>query len=171
MSRGLGVLERAVAARIADCKRRDPERDAIYATLGHEPPPAPVHVSAWDVCKSIDSEATPTEVQLKAARRAMRTFVRKFPEYAVFSGKGRGRVELYERGDQLSAMWAKLSSRAARHVTLDDARRALEHTAAGRNEPFQLKHKRPIAYFHNKDGSWTPTHLKAPSIFKDLDLE
>jgi hypothetical protein len=74
-----------------------------------------------------------TGTQVKAAKRAMNTFVRKFPEYGLMTPKGgRGKLTLYERGDKLSAMWAKLSSQSGEHVTIADARAALAHAEAWR---------------------------------------
>jgi hypothetical protein len=121
MSRCLGILERAVAACIKQCKQRDTQKDDLYIASGQEPPPTVVQVSAWGVCVhinpipvNIQGWKRPTEAQLKAAKRAMHSFARKFPEYGVMSGKGgRGNLRLYERSDRLSAMWAKLACQAA----------------------------------------------------------
>jgi hypothetical protein len=173
MSRGLGIAERAVAACIARCKRRDAQKDAVYICAGEEPPPTVVNVTPWGVCIQLNpsSPSRPTESQLKAAKRAMHSFVRKFPEYGLMISKGgRGHLCLYERGDRLSAMRAKLTSQSGSHVSLPEASKALAHVEARRNEPFRLKEKRPIHYFQNKDGSLTPTHRRAPRVFRDLDL-
>ncbi|HZZ23240.1 MAG TPA: hypothetical protein VFE60_12000 [Roseiarcus sp.] len=137
-----------------------------------------VQVCAWGVWRQLnpmpmnpqDCWKRPTEAQMKAAKRALHSFVRKFPQYGVVSGRGgRGGLYLYERGDKLSAMWAKLNSQTSRYVNLDNARSALAHAEARCNEPFKLKDKRPIKYFMKKDGSLTPTHLTAPRTF-NLDL-
>ena len=136
------------------------------------PPPNVVHVTAWRVCGEIKPYELkdwkpPTEVQLKAAKRAMRSFARKFPQYAVMAAKGgRGRLSLYERGDKLSAMWAKLSSQSGSHVTIDDARAAVAYAAERRNEPFTLKPKRFVQYSSKSHA----LVRKEPRIFKDLDL-
>jgi hypothetical protein len=175
MSRGLGVTERAVAACIARCKQRSARTDAFYTAAGQELPKKHVHVSAWAVCMQINplppgelrEWKRPTEAQLKAAKRAMHSFAQKFPEYGVVSGKGgRGRLYLYESGDKLSAMWAKLGSQSSRGVTLDDVRDALAHLEARRNEPFKVQKKRHVSY-KKKNLSLTDPR---PQVFKDLDL-
>jgi hypothetical protein len=47
------------------------------------------------------------------------SFVRKFPQYGLISGVGRGRLALYERRDELNAMWAKLNNQHRSLVTMD----------------------------------------------------
>jgi hypothetical protein len=42
------------------------------------------------------------------AKRAIRLFVRKNPQYALTGGNARKRLILYELGDTLSATWARL---------------------------------------------------------------
>jgi hypothetical protein len=64
---------------------------------------------------------TPSRSQLNSAIRAMHSFVRKFPQYGLISGVGRGRLAIYERGDELSAMWAKLNNQHRSLVTVDHA--------------------------------------------------
>jgi hypothetical protein len=174
MSRGLGVMERAVASCIAQRKQRSAREDAFYAATGGEPPKKIVNVSAWDVCMHINQPVIrsldwkrPTEAQLKAAKRAMHSFVRKFPEYGLMTGKGRGgKLWLYGRGDKLTAMWAKLKSQSGRHVTLGDAHAALAHVEERRNEPFRVKKTRYIEY---RKGGLALTDRR-PQVFKDLDL-
>ena len=106
MSRGLGTLERAIIARIEKCRRRDAEEDGYYAQTGAEPPTKPVLVTAGALWFDINNPGYryqthethrpakgATEAQLKAAKRAMHSFVRKFPQYGVMSAKGgRGRL-------------------------------------------------------------------------------
>jgi hypothetical protein len=173
VSRGLGTIERAVAACIKRC--REPNADAnLYTQMGKEPPAPVVHVTAWGVCVhlnpppvNIQGWKRPTETQLKAAKRAMHSFVQKFPDYGVMSAKGgRGRLCLYERGDKLSAMWAKLASQSGDHMTLSDAMEALVYAGERRNEPFTLKGKRYIEY-RSKNHSLT---RREPRVFRDLDI-
>jgi hypothetical protein len=174
MSRGLGVTERAVAACIARRKQRSSREDAFYAATGGDPPKKYVNVSAWDVCMHINQPVIssrdwkkPTEAQLKAAKRAMHSFVRKFPEYGLMTGKGRGgKLWLYERGDKLTAMWAKLKSQSGRHVPLCEAHAALAHLKARSNEPFKMQKKREIVYRNRSLGVTD----RRPQVFKDLDL-
>ena len=45
----------------------------------------------------------------KSILRALHSFVRKHPESALMGGQGRKRLYLYEPGDPISALWAKLS--------------------------------------------------------------
>jgi hypothetical protein len=119
---------------------------------------SPVNMQDWK---------RPTEAQLKAAKRAMHSFVRKFPEYGVMTSKGgRGKLCLYERGDRLSAMWAKLASQSGRHVILDDATEALAYAAERRNEPFRVQKRRHVEY-KKRNLSLTD---RRPQVFKDLDL-
>ncbi len=149
MSRGLGIVERAIAAAIAECQRRDGEADEFCRLAGRELPPRPVMVRPRDVWLQIEpdvwKEATirhPSKAQTKAITRAMHSFVRKFPQFALISGTGRGHLCLYERGDPLSAMWATLNAASAGLITLDIAQTALKHLQAGRNEPFVTGRKK-----------------------------
>jgi len=97
----------------------------------------------------------------------MHSFVRKFPQYGVMSGKGgRGRLCLYERGDRVSAMWARLNSQTGRHVILDDVHAALAHAEARRNEPFKVQ-KRRHAHYRRRNLSLTDPR---PQVFRDVNL-
>jgi hypothetical protein len=187
MSRGLGTLERAIIACIEKCRQPNYHAD-LYVQMGKEPPKPVVQVSAWGVwaqshpptatARAITSKCLaegkrppeaprPTEAQLKAAKRAMRSFVRKFPAYGLMVPKGgRGRLLLYERGDEMSAMWAKLKSQSRKLVTHDDARAALKHLKARRNEPFALKGKRFIHYRGLSHG----LTVKGKRVFRDIAL-
>jgi hypothetical protein len=147
MSRGLGVLERAVAKAIARC-RKDYGVDDIHVTLGMKPGPKPVMVTPRHVCMilcAIDGEK-PSPTRLRAATRAMHSFVRKSPQYGLISGTGRGRLALYERGDELSAMWAKLNSQRQSLVTMTSAQAALDHLKSQRNEVFVIHNRRKLDF-------------------------
>ena len=61
----------------------------------------------------------------KAVTRAMRSFVRKFPQYALTGGKEREMLYLYEPADPISAMWAKLSVERPKFVSRSEAMAAL----------------------------------------------
>jgi hypothetical protein len=140
VSKGLGKMERAILATIAKQKKRDARRDEFYRAAGQPLPPRPVCVSSWDVAMCATGAGwvnevfvAPTRSQLISAVRAMHSFVSKFPQYALISGKGR-RLQLYERGDDMSAMWAKLNSQ--HRAYMGDVTRALKHVKVGCNEPF-----------------------------------
>ena len=73
----------------------------LYVQMGEEPPKGVVQVSARDLWFDINNPGysyqthethrpakDPTEAQLKSAKRAMHSFVRKFPEYGVMAPKG-----------------------------------------------------------------------------------
>jgi hypothetical protein len=145
MSRGLGVMERAVAVDIARCKKRDVRQDTAFAGAGFDLPEKTVMVTPWSVCVSLleGPFVPPSRSQLNSAARAMHSFVRKYPQYALIARSGRGCLALYERGDELSAMWAKLRSQRESFVIRLEATDALEHVKAGRNEPFSTGGKGP----------------------------
>jgi hypothetical protein len=121
MSRGPGRIERAILDQIESDKA--PDR---YGQSGV------VLISSWDLAyiyqppSSVDpsgswlpKDATPA--QRKAVIRAMHSFVRKLPQYAIGGGKGRGRLFLYEPGDPLSAILLRLENLGKRvlpYVTL-----------------------------------------------------
>jgi hypothetical protein len=67
----------------------------------------------------------PIRTQRAAACRAMRSFVRKFPQYALTGGKGRKGLLLYEPADRLGAIWASLYVERRRAVPCSEARAAL----------------------------------------------
>ena len=124
MSRGLGRIERMIAAKIAS--------DAAYpiafhlnsgqlATAVYRPkysgagPGNPGSLWGWK----------PTPAQRVAASRAMHSFVRKHQQYALAGGQGRKRLYLYDTADPVSVMWAKLSVERRGFVCQSDARKAL----------------------------------------------
>ena len=164
MSRGLGAMERAVAKAIAQCRKRDEGRDAILAAHGQPSAPRPVLVTPRNVCDA----KPPSRAQLNSAARAMRSFVRKFPQYGLISGVGRGRLTLYERGDELSAMWAKLNSQRQNHEILTSAKAALEHLKARRNEPFVVHKKRQLDFVVTGAGRKETRRRK--QVYRDISL-
>jgi hypothetical protein len=143
-------MERAVAKAIAKCRKRDPYIDELVERMGGAPKPHPVMVSPGDVCvTALPPERTSASIsraELTSAKRAMHSFVRKFPKYGLISGGGRGHLALYERGDDLSAMWAKLNSQRQWFVPLVSAEAALKHLNSGRNEPFVVHRKRRLDF-------------------------
>jgi hypothetical protein len=107
----------------------------IYAEVNHRDPTGEkktVLVSSWELSSDYTLpgyqsgwEWTPSRSRRKAVVRAMHSFVRKYPEYALVGGQGRGILYLYEKGDPLSEFWARL--RVARgFVALSEARQLME---------------------------------------------
>jgi hypothetical protein len=100
MSKGLGHIERAIADRIERAKAsgtrpRTPvcvrTSDVLFV---YHRPPYPEGKWIWR-----PEEATPA--QRKAAVRALHSFARKHPQYALTGGKGRKELILYEPADPL----------------------------------------------------------------------
>ena len=88
-----------------------------------------VLLHSWEVTCAVfgTSDADkPSPAQRNAVSRAMRSFVRRFPQYALTGWRGRKRSFLYEPGDPLSAMWAKLQMETRREVSREEAGRALD---------------------------------------------
>jgi hypothetical protein len=110
MSRGLGAMARAVARAIAACKKRNERNDAFMQRAGPPPDPRPVVVTPWSVCMASGVRPQPSRSRLNSAVRAMHSFVGKFRQHGLVSGSSRGPLTLYESGDELGAMWAKLCS-------------------------------------------------------------
>jgi hypothetical protein len=129
MSRGPGRIERAIFERIW--------KAATGGSLGE---PMPVRVRPWDVLLDLyrpaddyahrwnPNQATPA--QRKAVVRAMHSFVRKHPGYALTGGKGRKELILYEISDPESVMWARLTVERRGFVSLVDVRAALKDSDA-----------------------------------------
>ena len=125
MSRGLGRIERAILRNIED----------TYHPR-HGLGPSSVRVSSWgvvcDVFKPPDSWNfgwSPTVAQCKAVSRAMHSFVRKHPQYALMGGQGRKRLWLYELADPISVMWTKLTVERRKSVSRSEAQAALRAEA------------------------------------------
>ena len=76
----------------------------------------------------------PTNAQRKAVTRAMRTIVCKYPQFALTGGKGRKGLFLYEPGDPLSAIWAKLSVESRDHVPRSTAEERLHSLENGKGD-------------------------------------
>jgi hypothetical protein len=122
MSRGLGRIERTIQEAI----RRDETSE-----IG-------VLISSWHVVGDLfhPGYATnehlswePSRTQQAAVARAMRSFVRKFPRFALMGGQGRKRLFLYDTTDPDSVAWAQanLASRTPvpycnRHNVASNAR-------------------------------------------------
>jgi hypothetical protein len=123
MSRGLGRIERWIA--------KDIERQRV------SDPPTPIHVHAWEIACEFkdhgwDFSWQPTRAQRKAVVRAMHSFVRKHPQYALTERRGRKGVGLilYEIADPVSVTWAKLRMEWPKFVSLSDVKVYMAKQAA-----------------------------------------
>lgn len=106
MSRGLGKIERVIAAEIADAAIVDEETGK----------PGTVLISSWELLSTVyedhstwDFKWKPTPAARKAVTRAMHSFVRKHQQYALTGGQGRRQLYLYDAADPISVIWAKLN--------------------------------------------------------------
>jgi hypothetical protein len=174
MSRGLGVIERAIAQLIAKGRKplRVPDVGLPPEVLAEMEKPSPVHVTPraimfevsphdWDKGRFVPQGKV---VHRKAIIRAMHSFVRKFPQYALASGGGNS--ILYERGDRLGEMWARINSQShSRKACLEDARRAMNHLDQRRNEPFFMQTEKPRVFHINRNGKTTARRRK---FFPDI---
>ena len=108
MSKGLGVIERAILAEIEQRDRHSGKRCTML-------------VNSWSLSCALlpDSLLTlqrmePSRALRQAVVRAMHSFVRKFPQYALIGGQGHRVLYLYEPADPLSALWARLNAHRRR---------------------------------------------------------
>lgn len=102
MSRGLGVIERRILAQIEE-HQQNRELGSVLLnswTLAYDHR-LPGYRPVWDF--------EPSWARRKAVVRAMHSFVRKYPQYALMGGQGRRLLYLYEPADPLSTRWAQLS--------------------------------------------------------------
>jgi hypothetical protein len=118
----LGRIERIIYAEVNQRDPRTGEKRTVHVhswglSCDHT---LPGHQCGW--------EWTPSRSRRKAVVRAMHSFVRKFPAYALTGGKGRGILYLYEVADPLSAFWARLSV-ARGFVSRFEAQQLMEATS------------------------------------------
>lgn len=92
MSKGLGHWERKILAAVEAIGL---DGDRVHAA-----------VTVRDITRAW--ELSPTNAERKAAIRAMHSFVRKFPQYALMGGSGRKPLMLYDRNDPISTRHAEL---------------------------------------------------------------
>ena len=104
MSKGLGRIERIILRRILETKARPEDQ------------PQQILITSWQLSNDLRPRDVPyqwgwgpTLSMRKAVVRAMHSFCRKFPEYALIGGQGRKELILYEPADPLSVRWAQLS--------------------------------------------------------------
>jgi hypothetical protein len=103
MSRGLGRLERLIL-------QKSSERPVCL------------------LCKNLATDAVTSR---KAMARALHSFVRKFPNYALQGGLGRHHpLVLYDPADQVSERWASLSVKRRDPVTEEEVLQSFEQQRA-----------------------------------------
>jgi hypothetical protein len=127
MSRGLGHIERAIAAEIVRAAR-PPHQLAVH--IGSHQLTDTVYRPKENSGAGFGNPGTkwtwePNLVQRKATVRAMHSFVRKHQQYALAGGQGRKRLYLYDTADPVSVMWAKLSVERQNFVSQSEAKKAL----------------------------------------------
>jgi hypothetical protein len=140
VSKGLGRIERAIFSMV------EARADGVL-------------LHSWEVTCAVygtsDADRKPSPAQRNAVSRAMRSFVRRFPQYALSGWRSRKRLYLYEPGDPLSAMWAKLQMETRREVSREEARRALNAVRqAGRRHqrmPNRTRSPRPCSTSASKN--------------------
>jgi hypothetical protein len=122
MSKDLSPIERYIAAEVAKAK-----------TSSHTDRPTLLLSSRTLAfsCPLFDRDLsqrkwTPSAPQRQAILRGMHSFVRKYPNFALAGRQGRRGLYLYEPGDPLSALWAKMSVASRNMVPCGEARAALE---------------------------------------------
>ncbi len=107
MSRGLGRIERAILARIASSKQ-------VAKAEVLKDDESSVHITAWRLAYECFEPRpdkpgwTPSRSQIKVCMRAMHSIARKFPQYAITPGRGPKAIVLYEIGDPVSVLRAKV---------------------------------------------------------------
>jgi hypothetical protein len=117
MSRGLGRLERLILQKASE---------------------QPVCL----LCKNLADDAATSR---KAMARALHSFVRKYPHYALQGGTGRHRaLILFDPTDRLSVRWASLSGNSRFPVTKEQLMQSVErHQSLERNQSVE----------HNRNGA------------------
>jgi len=103
-----GWIEKEIALQIERARKRSP--------------PRPVQVVSRGLIRDLFGPAAfqpflPTPAQRNTVARAMRSFVRKHPQYALTSGQGRRELYLYDATDAESVMWAKMNATRKRRGT------------------------------------------------------
>jgi hypothetical protein len=117
MSRGLGRIERLILDEIERDHRS--ERMVVQVSshslsLDHT---LPGYNADW-------SWRAP-RARRQAVARALHSFVRKFPQYALIGGQGRCPLYLYDTTNPLSAFWAQLRVERG-FVSLSEARQLMK---------------------------------------------
>src|SRR5215468_2771847 len=125
MSRGLGRIERTILASIASSKRMAISRTKVIeaATPGGvvqsdvlKDDASSVHITPWMLAHECfeprphERGWAPSRSQIKVCTRAIHSIARKFPQYAITPGRGRTGIVLYEIGDPVSVLRAKMQT-------------------------------------------------------------
>jgi hypothetical protein len=127
MSRGLGQIERLILDEIAES--REPSYGGELGTVLINS-----HTLSLDhrlPGYQSDRNWQAPRARRQAVVRALHSFVRKFPRYALIGGQGRRCLYLYDTTDPLSVFWARLSADRG-FVTWSEARGLMrERDSAG----------------------------------------
>jgi hypothetical protein len=100
MSRGLGPIEGRIL-------------DHIDRILGGEGGHRCILLSSWQLAEELSPGRTyPTDSVRKSIVRAMHSFCRKFPEFAVTKATGNKPIFLWERDDWRSGAWVEASMKS-----------------------------------------------------------
>lgn len=140
MSRGLGRIERVIADAIeyAHTPNSRGETGHVAITTWH------LLCACWSPykpgCAPTAEDYEFSHAQRAAVVRAMRSFVRKNPAYAVAGGAGRKSLRIYEIGDPISAAWARVSVARPGFFPLHGAEVAAEVAAEVRAEKARKTH-------------------------------
>jgi hypothetical protein len=102
MSRGLGRLERYILERMEAAQMPD-QGGTTRPVTGQATMLARDYYQPEDWGWGLYE---PSNAQRKAMIRALHSFVRKFPQYALMGGTGRKTLLLYEPADPISTAWA-----------------------------------------------------------------
>jgi hypothetical protein len=94
MSKGLGRIEQVIQRSV----KRDLAREGLHGS---------VLISSWHIVDKVYSNWRPSRAQQLAVNRAMKSFVRKFPRFALAGGQGRKRLFLYDTANPNSVAWAQ----------------------------------------------------------------
>ena len=125
MSRGLGRIERIILNAIEDPVHQWGPGGYERMVLEKQGTPLPrsknfggMNLDSWSLALD-DFHPLPSDLptggwepsrqQRQATTRAMRSFVRKHPQYALMGGRGRIKLVIYEPADPLSTLRAKES--------------------------------------------------------------
>ena len=101
MSKGLGRIERWIQKKIFEEQTRDP--NCVLISSGRVGDLFHPGYSDYKVY----SNWKQSRAQKLSVVRAMHSFVKKFPQFALMGGQGRKRLFLYDTADPLSVAWAK----------------------------------------------------------------
>jgi len=130
VSRGLGRIQLAILAEIESAKQAAIATARVQRSDVNE---SSVHVTAWSVAYRCFAPSPlkwgwrPSPAQIKACTRAMHSFIRKFPQYALTSRRSRKGIVLYEITDRVSVLWAEMRMETRGNpLSRSEARAALE---------------------------------------------